>query len=105
MLPAKMKHRRRYPGKTMHRIIVLFIAVCIYKNSTAQNSHIKCYFNHPVNNAISTGMNAVYLNGKFPDTIAAYINRAKFTIDVAMYNFTSSTFSSERASPRISISS
>ncbi len=57
----------------------------------SQTNKIKCYFNHPVNNSISTGMNAVYLNGKFPDTIAAYINRAKFTIDIAMYNFTSAT--------------
>ncbi len=34
-------------------------------------------------------MNAVYLNVSFPDTIAAYINRAKFTVDIAMYNYTS----------------
>lgn len=60
---------------------------------SAQNGKIKCYFNHPVNNSISTGFNAAYLNGTFPDTIAAYINRAKYSIDIAMYNFTSSTFS------------
>ena len=54
----------------------------------AQTSKIKCYFNHPVNHAISTGFNAVYLNSTFPDTIAAYINRAKYSIDVAMYNYT-----------------
>ena len=55
----------------------------------AQNVAIKCYFNRPVNTQISTGKNAIYLNNTFADTIAAYINRAKYTIDIAMYNYTS----------------
>ncbi len=58
----------------------------------AQNASIKCYFNHPVNTTISTGLNAAYLNASFPDTIAAYISRAKFTVDIAMYNYSSNTF-------------
>jgi hypothetical protein len=60
----------------------------INTNCIAQKPKIKCYFNHPVNTAISSGANAVYLNNSFPDTIAAYINRAKFTVDIALYNFT-----------------
>jgi len=55
----------------------------------AQNPRIKCYFNHPVNNEVSTGLNAVYLNSTFDDSIAAYINRAKYTVDIALYNYTS----------------
>ena len=55
----------------------------------AQNTAIKCYFNRPVNTQIATGKNAIYLNNTFADTIAAYINRAKYTIDIAMYNYTS----------------
>lgn len=73
----------------MFRRIIIFISLivtCLQVN--AQNPAIKCYFNHSVNNAISTGANAVYLNSTFPDTIAAYINRAKYTIDIALYNFT-----------------
>ena len=62
---------------------------CCCSKAAAQNPAIKCYFNHPVNTTISSGMNAVYLNGSFPDTIASYINRAKFTVDIAMYNYTS----------------
>ena len=65
------------------------VITCCYSKAAAQNPAIKCYFNHPVNTTISSGMNAVYLNGTFPDTIAAYINRAKFTVDIAMYNYTS----------------
>jgi hypothetical protein len=60
---------------------------------SAQNNKIRCFFNHPVNNYISTGFNAVYANGSFADTIAAYISRAKYSIDVAVYNFSSTAFS------------
>ena len=56
--------------------------------SFAQNPKIKCYFNHPVNTTASTGANAVYLNTTFVDTAVAYINRAKYSIDIAMYNYT-----------------
>jgi len=72
----------------LHGIILLFAFVCFFNKASAQNPHIKCYFNHPVNTAISSGVNAVYLNNTFPDTVAAYINRAKYSIDVAMYNYT-----------------
>lgn len=55
------------------------------------SSHIKVFFNHPVNTSVSSGTNAVYLNGTVDDTLIAYINRAKYTIDAAVYNSTSST--------------
>ena len=58
-----------------------------------QNPKLKVYFNHPVNTANSSGTNAVYLNGKFADTIAAYINRAKHTIDIAQYDYSASSSS------------
>lgn len=70
-------------------ISVLLMLSVIFCN--AQQSKIKCYFNHPVNTNISSGANAVYLNSSFPDTIAAFINRAKYSIDVALYNLTSTT--------------
>lgn len=75
----------------MQRLLFLLLACCVFNTAAAQNPNIRCYFNHPVNNTISTGMNAVYLNGKFPDTIAAYINRAKYSIDIALYNYTASS--------------
>jgi phosphatidylserine/phosphatidylglycerophosphate/cardiolipin synthase-like enzyme len=43
---------------------------------------------------MSGGTNAVYLNGTFDDTIAAYINRAKYTVDIAQYDYTSIASSS-----------
>ena len=59
--------------------------------SFAQNPKIKCYFNHPVNNNASSGTNAVYLNGTFKDTLIAYINRAKYSIDFCVYNYYSTS--------------
>ena len=75
--------------KTCYTFFVAFLFLIFTHTGYAQNTKIKCYFNHAVNTALSTGTGATYLNGTFPDTIAAYINRAKSTIDVAVYNFTS----------------
>ncbi|MBS1638290.1 MAG: T9SS type A sorting domain-containing protein [Bacteroidetes bacterium] len=55
--------------------------------ATSSSSKIKVYFNHPVNNAVSQGVNAVYLNQTLDDTLIAYINRAKYTLDIAVYNY------------------
>ena len=84
-----MKPTKQYPVKPIYNCIILVVMGCCCGNAAAQNLAIKCYFNHPVNTVISSGMNAVYLNVSFPDTIAAYIKRAKFTVDIAMYNYTS----------------
>ena len=70
-------------------LYLLLFVLLINTHSFAQNPKIKCYFNHPVNNSLSTGVNAVNLNGNFPDTIVAYINRAKYTLDIALYNYNS----------------
>lgn len=47
---------------------------------------IKVYFNRSVDNTVSTGTNAVYLNQALDDTLIAYIGRAKFTLDIMIYN-------------------
>ncbi len=78
--------------KTCYKLFSTCSLLFITLISFAQNPNIKCYFNHAVNTALSTNTNAIYLNGTFPDTIAAYINRAKSTVDVALYNFTSNGF-------------
>ena len=51
------------------------------------NAKIKVYFTQPVNTALSTGVNATYLNNVVFDTLAAYINRAKYTIDICQYEY------------------
>ncbi len=72
---------------------LLFLAVsivfCFF--GTAQNPKIRAYFNQAVNTGVSTGVKANYLPSTFPDTIAAFINKAKLSVDVAQYDFTAGT--------------
>lgn len=60
-------------------------------NANAQigspKAKIKVYFSMPVNTAISSGVNAVNLGNKLFDTLGAYINRAKYTVDIAQYEY------------------
>lgn len=87
-----LQKTKRYSGYymiTVIQVLLYFILLLGSSECLSQNQKIKCYFNYPVNTVISTGANAVYLNGTFDDTVAAYINRAKYTIDIAMYNYTS----------------
>lgn len=48
---------------------------------------IKAYFNNPVKTSVSSGVNAIYLNQTTDDTLIAYINRAHYSIDIAVYNY------------------
>ena len=48
---------------------------------------IKIYFNHPVDTTVSSGVNALNIGNKMLDTLAAYINRAKYSVDISMYNY------------------
>jgi len=65
--------------------------------SSSSTGNMAIYFNHAVDNSVSTGVNAVYLNGTIDDTLIAYINRAKYTIDIALYNFIQTTAISDIA--------
>ncbi|MES2701526.1 MAG: phospholipase D-like domain-containing protein [Bacteroidota bacterium] len=68
--------------------IFLACACCLVSYSTFAGNKIVYYFNRPVDNSVSTGKNAVYLNNCLGDTLAAYINRARYTLDIAVYNYT-----------------
>ena len=71
----------------MTRKLFLLTFTLLICSSATRAQKIKVYFNHPVNNTVSTGVNAIYLNQQFDDTIKAYIDRAKYTLDIAVYNF------------------
>lgn len=58
--------------------------------ASASSGKIAVYFNRPVNTAVSTGENAIYLNNAMADTLIAYLNRAKYTVDIAQYNYNQS---------------
>lgn len=55
---------------------------------SVSSGDIKVYFTASVDHSVSTGTNAIFLDASADDTIIQYINRAKYTIDVAIYNFT-----------------
>ncbi|MFC1734090.1 phospholipase D-like domain-containing protein, partial [candidate division KSB1 bacterium] len=59
-------------------------------NSTGD---IKVYFTRTVDHNVSTGVNAIQCDDALDDTLIAYINRAKYSIDVAIYNFTTANIS------------
>ncbi len=63
-------------------------AYCTKSNSTGI---IKTYFNRTVDNTVSTGTNAIYLNGLVADTLIAYINRSKSELEIAIYNWDNSS--------------
>lgn len=49
---------------------------------------VKCYFTQPVDNTFAvSGNTAVYLNNSILDTVAAYISRAKKTVDIIQYEY------------------
>jgi hypothetical protein len=71
-------------------IVMLSSSIVINAQYSAGGKTV-VYFNTPVDNSISTGVNAIYLNNCMADTLAAYISRAKYTIDIAQYDYSSSS--------------
>lgn len=64
--------------------------------STASNSsgEMKVYFNHSVNHSVSSGTDAIHLDGLMNDTIKAYLDRSISSVDIAMYNASDATIMS-----------
>ena len=64
-----------------------FSAVRPFITESVSTGDIKTYFTASVDHSVSTGVDAIYLNKSADDTLIQYINRAKYTIDLAIYNF------------------
>ena len=76
----------------MLKKLILFLSIVISIKANAGNK-IKIYFNHPVNTTVSSGVDATYLSGAVSaDTIVAYINRAKYTLDIAQFEYQQDTY-------------
>lgn len=60
--------------------------VKVFCTKSMSSGSIKVYFNRPVDNSVSSGTNAYY-NPAIGDSLAAYINRAKSTVDLTIYNW------------------
>lgn len=61
---------------------------------SASSGSVISYFNHPVDHSVSSGTDAIFLSNAIDDTLIAYINRAKTSIDFSIYNFDDSGISS-----------
>ncbi len=70
-----------------------FSGVMPFTTISNSSGDIKVYFNTAVDNSVSTGVNAIFLNQAIDDTLIKYINRAKYTIDLAIYNMNNSGLS------------
>ena len=51
---------------------------------------ITCYFTRDVDNSVAQGVNAKTLPQLMDDSLIAYLNRAKYTLDIAIYNMDNS---------------
>ncbi len=65
--------------------------VGVYSTVSESSGEIKVYFNRSVNTDFATEEEAVGLFGLTDDTLAAYIDRAQHTLDIAVYNLNSFT--------------
>jgi phosphatidylserine/phosphatidylglycerophosphate/cardiolipin synthase-like enzyme len=71
-------------------IVIVFLQLTFAQKTGAtwpMKGLVKVYFTQPVDNTFSNGINATYLNNVVFDTLAAYINRAKYTVDICQYEY------------------
>lgn len=58
-----------------------------YISVSGSTGIMKVYFNKTVDYNVSSGTDAIYLDQSLDDTLAAYINRAEYSIDLAIYSY------------------
>lgn len=63
-----------------------FSGIVPFATISNSSGDIKVYFSTASDLTYSTGTDAIYLNKTIDDTLIQYINRAKYTIDLAIYN-------------------
>ncbi|MCX6352553.1 MAG: phospholipase D-like domain-containing protein [Bacteroidetes bacterium] len=58
-----------------------------FSTSSLSSGKIKAFFNLSVDTTVAKGVNATRLLRLVDDTLAAYIGKAKYTLDIAIYSF------------------
>ena len=71
-----------------------FSNIGIYSTASNSSGIIRPYFNHSVDNSFSNGVDAQDIGSGFADTIAAYMNLAQSSLDICVYNASSSIIAS-----------
>ena len=67
-----------------------FSSIGLYSTASLSSGKIRPYFNHSVDVSVSTGVDAQDITSGFADTISAYIALAQNTLDICVYNASSS---------------
>ena len=67
-----------------------FSSTGIYSTASLSSGIIRPYFNNSVDNSFSSGVDAQDIGSGFADTISAYIALAQNTLDICVYNASSS---------------
>ncbi len=74
-------------GFTVNGVDTAFSGLTPFATISNSTGDMKVYFNTQVNHDYSHGVDAIYLNQSVDDTLINYINRAKYSVDLTMYNF------------------
>ena len=88
--PASVVYAR---GFTVVGSDTAFTAIRSFATESDSKGDIKVYFNTQVDHSVSSGKDAVVLNQTLDDTLIAYINRARESIDMCIYNINNSGIS------------
>lgn len=64
-----------------------FSATRIFITSSVSSGEMKVYFSKTTDHTVSTGTDAITLEPLIDDTLINYINRTRYTLDIAIYNF------------------
>ncbi|MCH8903069.1 MAG: T9SS type A sorting domain-containing protein [Bacteroidetes bacterium] len=66
-----------------------FSPIHAMSTKSLSTGNIKILFNKTIDSTVSTSGYPEVLLGAFDDTLIAYLDRAKYTVDIALYNFNS----------------
>lgn len=92
LLPATIYYVRAYSWNGADSAVTLERT---FATQSLSSGDIKTYFNRYTDTSYSTGANAVYLNHLVADTLAAYIDRTQFSLDICIYNWDNSMYGSK----------
>lgn len=84
---AQILYARAYSVSTAVVIDTAKSITGVYVTASNSSGNVKAYFNTGVDHSVSSGTNAISIGEAVDDTLIAYIDRAKQSIDIAIYNF------------------
>lgn len=87
LLPAMFYYVECY---SVDGIDTAFSNIGIYSTASLSSGKIRPYFNHSVDHSFSSGVDAQDIGSGFADTISAYMDLAQSTLDICVYNASSS---------------